>query len=235
MLLRFSLFLKIKSMSAVQFNEFAKANKTRLIVSLVIENWQTLLDKIDMVGPYVVAVMLHIDTIGFNDRAAFNNFIQELLVLKEKHNILIIEDRKYADKPAVVSVQIDRYNVYTWADVVTAHGVCGAEPIKTIMARSLHVLLVHTMAIPGNIVAKNLAYQDLVFNMGDYLAEHNTGFTGFVSQERVRTAFDAKGQTKTHLTFAYVSNEKPNADFFIYDASSTDDVAAIAKMKKLVE
>ena len=209
-------------MSAIQFNAISKEKSTNLIVDISATNWQTVLDKIDAVGPHVVAVMLHIDTVNFNDRTAFNNFVANLLELKEKHNILVIEDRKYADKPAIVSAQLDRFDVYMWADVVTAHGICGAEPIRAISARHLHVLLIHTMCIPGNIVAKNLAYQDLVFNMGDHLSEQGLLITGFISQEMVRVSFDANGKTKSHLTFAYYAGEPPKADYCIYEMRAND-------------
>jgi len=178
-----------KRRTASRLLEIANKKSTNLIVALDIIDPGQFFQKLELIGPHIAAVKLHIDLMQIGK---LDDFIEKLLLLKRKHNFLIIEDRKYADIPTISLMQMAKYKVQLWADMVTVHGIVGAELVKAICNTGIGVILIHQMSVAGNIISKNSAYQDMVFNMGDHLSSSGLDICGFVSQERVRN----------HLTFS---------------------------------
>lgn len=102
--------------------------KTNLCLAADVTKCDEILNLAESLGPYICLLKTHVDIIeDFNE-----NFIKSLKSLAEKHNFLIMEDRKFADIGNTVSLQYSRgiYKISTWADLVTAHSLPGDGILK---------------------------------------------------------------------------------------------------------
>lgn len=76
-----------------------------------------LLLTLQQVAPYIVAVKLHTDTLK---DPVTPSFISSLQKIATKHNLLIIEDRKFTDIGSTLKNQLtSSLNIAKWADAVT--------------------------------------------------------------------------------------------------------------------
>jgi uridine monophosphate synthetase len=93
--------------------------KSNIVLSLDVPQKARFFDILNHVADEIVVLKIHIDIMhDFND-----DFIKELLLLKEKHHFLIFEDRKFADIGNTVKAQYTEgiFKIIEWADIVTAH------------------------------------------------------------------------------------------------------------------
>lgn len=222
---------RTKQKTSVRIKNIAMVKKTNLIVALDVVDPGQFFQILDLIGPYIAAVKVHIDLMRIGNLDAF---VSKLNEAKHRWNFMTIEDRKYADIPSISIMQIERYQVAKWADMVTVHGIVGSELVKAIANTGVGIILVHQLSVAGNIIAKNSAYQDMVFNMGDHLSHSGIDISGFVSQEKVREHLtfspgvnldettDGMGQTYT---------AKKNTDFYIVGRGITTakDIKAAAE------
>jgi uridine monophosphate synthetase len=204
--------------AAEELLRISRAKQSNLIVALDIPNPNDLLAMLRKICDQICAVKLHIDIVDFSVTDITEKaFIRALLELKYAHNFMIIEDRKYADIPAISIAQMDRYHVREWADMVTVHGICGPELVNAIQHTGVGVILIRELSVAGNIIDSN--YSDRVVNIGVSAGKP----IGYVSQSRPQiegseqplifspgvnldTKSDNMGQT-------YTANK--DADFFI--------------------
>ncbi len=107
-----------------------ESKQTNLCCSADVNSKKELLELADQVGPYICALKTHIDTVA--------DFDSELLVklksLSQKHNFLILEDRKFADIGHIAKQQFTSapLNIADWADMVTVHVVAGSSSIDAL-------------------------------------------------------------------------------------------------------
>lgn len=80
------------------------------------------------VGPYICIFKMHADiTSNFS-----TYYAKILMATAEKHNFLIMDDRKFADSGKTVSLQADhnRFDMFEWAHLTTAHSISGPSVIQ---------------------------------------------------------------------------------------------------------
>lgn len=102
--------------------------KTNLCLAADLKKSVDILNAADAVGPYICILKTHIDIIeDFSD-----DFVRSLQALAEKHNFLIMEDRKFADIGNTVSLQYGSgvFHIADWAHLVTVHSLPGPSILK---------------------------------------------------------------------------------------------------------
>lgn len=136
-----------------------------------------LFDLIDAVGPFIAALKTHVDLIDDWSPSAWAEFC----ALAEKHNLLIFEDRKFADIGKISRAQMAGvYNIKAWSDIVTAHLISGPDIVDGLQAawndanREGGVLLLAQMSSRGNLLSDD--YTRSVVELG---AAHD-GVLGFI-------------------------------------------------------
>lgn len=114
-----------------------------------------LLELIDQTGPHVVALKTHVDLVEDWSAAGW----KEVLAAAEKHDLLIFEDRKFADIGRVSRDQMSGiYNIASWADVVTSHLISGPDVVDglqeawAMIGRQGGVLLLAQMSSRANLL-----------------------------------------------------------------------------------
>lgn len=85
------------------------------------------------------------------------SFTQQLKQLGEKHNFLLMEDRKFADIGNTCRLQIGggAFRIADWADMVTAHSLPGPSILKSLSG--VAVVLVAEMSSEGNLTTAEYA------------------------------------------------------------------------------
>jgi uridine monophosphate synthetase len=108
--------------------ETALAKKSNLIASADVTTTQELLDLAEKVGPHVIALKTHIDIISDFE---YEKTITPLKALAEKHQFLLMEDRKFADIGNTQELQFTSgvFKITDWADFVTSQVIGGFESL----------------------------------------------------------------------------------------------------------
>ncbi|GEN73023.1 MULTISPECIES: orotidine-5'-phosphate decarboxylase [Chryseobacterium] len=108
--------------------ETALAKKSNLIASADVTTTQELLDLAEKVGPHVIALKTHIDIISDFE---YEKTIVPLKALAEKHQFLLMEDRKFADIGNTQELQFTSgvFKITDWADFVTSQVIGGFESL----------------------------------------------------------------------------------------------------------
>ncbi|WP_300675631.1 orotidine-5'-phosphate decarboxylase [Soonwooa sp.] len=119
---------KVEHPMAKRLLEIAIEKNSNLIASADILSTRELLDFADMVGPHIVALKTHIDILTDFDA---DSTILPLKDLAQKHNFLIMEDRKFADIGNTQELQFSygMYKISNWADLVTAQVIGGSASL----------------------------------------------------------------------------------------------------------
>lgn len=154
--------------------------KTNLCLAADLSKSEDILNVIESVGPYICLLKTHVDIIeDFSE-----NFIKNLQGLAEKHNFLIMEDRKFADIGNTVSLQYEKgvYRISSWADLVTVHSLPGEGILKGLKAgkpdgAARGVFLLAEMSSEGNLITSD--YKTKTMKM---CKEHSDFVAGVVGQ-----------------------------------------------------
>lgn len=132
---------------------------------------------IDEVGDSIVALKTHVDLIEDWNSEEWSMFCNKA----SKAGMLIFEDRKFADIGKISRDQMGGiYGIKSWADLVTAHLISGADIVDGLQSawegvgRSGGVLLLAQMSSRGNLL--NSDYTDSVVAAG----KSHPGVFGFI-------------------------------------------------------
>lgn len=161
-----------------------KNKKTNLVLSADVLTSSELLKFMDLIGPEVAMIKTHCDQIiDFND-----NTIVTMMLMKEKHGFLIMEDRKFSDIGNTVKNQFlhGMHKISCWADLVTVHTLMGDGTItslkEAIEANNLDCgLIVICQASSAN----NLFTDDYLQRSIEMIRNFSSVVAGVVAQERV--------------------------------------------------
>lgn len=143
--------------------------KTNLCLAADLTSTESILNLIEQVGPFICLLKTHIDIVdNFNA-----DFVKSLKSLAQKHNFLIMEDRKFADIGNTVSLQYGKgiYAIAEWADLVTVHSLPGDGVIKGLKAALSSsqsprgAFLLAEMSCDGNLISSE--YKEKTMNMAD--------------------------------------------------------------------
>lgn len=154
--------------------------KTTLCLAADLTKAEDILNLAESVGPFICLLKTHVDIIeDFSE-----SFIKSLQASAEKHNFLILEDRKFADIGNTVSLQYSKgvYGISRWADLVTAHSLPGngiLKGLKDVVSDSpaRGVFLLAEMSSDGNLISAE--YKDKTIKM---IEGHRDFVAGVVAQ-----------------------------------------------------
>lgn len=152
--------------------------KSNLAVSVDFTSCDKVLSLVDKVGPYVCIVKTHVDILeDFTPE-----FVKSLQMLAAKHNILVFEDRKFADIGNTVKNQYSKglYHIAEWADLVNAHVVPGDGVINGL--KEVGAPLGRACLLIGEMSSKGtLATGDYTKAAADMAKAHKDFVIGFIS------------------------------------------------------
>lgn len=169
-----------KNPVAKELYDIIEAKQTNLCVSSDVKTKKELLTLADNIGDKICLLKTHTDVINKLDQ----DDLEELKQIAQKHNFLIMEDRKFCDIGTIVEQQYTggRNQIAEWADLVTVHAIAGPGIIDGLRNgmkdKKRGIMLVAQMSSKGNLIDAN--YTAKVVEM----AEKNADVvTGFIAQE----------------------------------------------------
>ena len=161
-----------------QYMDVVCRKQTMVILAADLRTMDELSDLIVAVGPYIAALKTHVDLVDDWTAEGW----AALCSLAAEHELLIFEDRKFADIGPISRGQMAGvYDIRSWANVVTAHGISGPDIVDGLCAgwndvgREGGVLLLAQMSSRGNLLGLN-GYTDAMVSAG--IA--NAGVFGFI-------------------------------------------------------
>ena len=161
-----------------RYMEVACRKRSLVILAADLRTMAGLNDLIDQVGPHIAALKTHVDLVDDWTAAGWT----ALCTKAESHDLLIFEDRKFADIGPISRGQMAGvYDIRSWANIVTAHGISGPDIVEGLCAgwsdvgRQGGVLLLAQMSSRGNLLGLD-GYTDAMVQAG--IA--NMGVFGFI-------------------------------------------------------
>jgi len=141
-----------------------------------VESWEHLLQLADSLGPYIVLIKTHADSL--QDYSVEK--IHKLQEIAKQHQFFIFEDRKFADIGNTVVSQHSKgpFSISSWADVVTVHAVPGPSVLtglnKSKQRPDQACLVIAQMSSKDNLATD--AYTLGAVSMGEGMVEYCCGF-----------------------------------------------------------
>lgn len=145
---------------------------SNIIISPDKPDCQFVLNLVDKIGPYIIGVKLHTDIFDPNDV----NYLTTKII-KEKHNFIIIEDRKFADISSIVIKQVE--HIKKWADIVTAHGIVGESMIAALDQMNIGILPIYQLSSVDNLIDEKYSRK-----VRDFSVKYKN-VIGFITQSHV--------------------------------------------------
>lgn len=129
-------------------------NKSSLCLSLDVPLWSKAKELLNELSPYICSVKLHIDL--YTDWNS--NCIQELKELKEKYNLVIIEDSKLIDVPSInqQKLNLSKYKFNEWCDAMTLYWSNYLANEKILNNNGIHPICVMDMNVKNDLINVNL-------------------------------------------------------------------------------
>lgn len=180
------LSMSFRERAKVAKNEVSRAllsiidqKNTNLCLAADLTKADEILNLVQSVGPYICLLKTHVDLIeDFNA-----DFTKKLKSLAQKHNFLIMEDRKFADIGNTVDIQYTKgiYQISNWADLVTVHSLPGEGILKALKeAASKYsprgAFLLAEMSSEGNLISSD--YKEKTMKMATNHSDFVAGIVG---------------------------------------------------------
>lgn len=141
---------------ARRYMEVTCQKQSLVILAADLRTMRELEDLIELVGPHIAALKTHVDLV--DDWSA--DGWSKLCKLAEDNDLMLFEDRKFADIGKISRGQMAGvYDIRSWADLVTAHGISGPDIVDGLCAgwsdvgREGGVLLLAQMSSRGNLLS----------------------------------------------------------------------------------
>jgi uridine monophosphate synthetase len=199
-----SLFTKT-DVTTFLLQKYMQEKKSNICFSGDISDPNKLLEILGNVGHKIVACKLHIDIINLD---ICPDFIEKLMLLANKHNFLLMEDRKFVDISYIVEKQYNHFK--NWADLVTVHGSVNSDVISKLSG----VILV------ANMSNNTFNYDEKCINMAK---KYDSRIVGFVSQHRLNS-------NKIHMTPGISHNNGKEGDQNYRTLNNVDtDIAIVGR------
>ena len=136
-------------------NYLLKCMKKNIIWAADVPSMKQLFEQLDIYGPKISVLKLHIDT--------FNDFSQENLLklvdYKKKYNLILWEDRKFADIGNIMIKQIKNsiYYYLEWVDIFSIHCITGYESLNATMNEfsKLKWIIIGQLSSSENLIDKD--------------------------------------------------------------------------------
>ena len=161
-----------------RYMEVACRKQSLVVLAADLNTMSGLNDLIDQVGPHIAALKTHVDLVDDWTADGWAAFCEKATA----HDLLIFEDRKFADIGPISRGQMAGvYDIRSWANIVTAHGISGPDIVDGLCAgwgdvgREGGVLLLAQMSSRGNLLGLP-GYTDEMVQAGI----SNQGVFGFI-------------------------------------------------------
>lgn len=170
-----------KSEVARTLLEIMDSKETNLCLAADLTKSSEILDIVASVGPHICLLKTHVDIIeDFSE-----NFVTSLQALAQKHNFLIMEDRKFADIGNTSALQYSTgvYRISNWADLVTVHSLPGEGVLKGLKEAASEAtaargaFLLAEMSCEGNLITDD--YKKATMKIAE---THSDFVAGIVAQ-----------------------------------------------------
>jgi orotidine 5'-phosphate decarboxylase subfamily 1 len=158
--------------------EVAVKKKTLVCLAADMTAVSDLIDLVKDVGPYIAALKTHVDLVEDFTIEKWNILIE----LANEHDLLLFEDRKFADIGKISQQQMSGiHDIRSWADIVTAHRISGPDIVDGIAAgwadveRIGGILLLAQMSSSGNLLDETYTSEVITTGKG---SPHVLGYIG---------------------------------------------------------
>lgn len=168
-----------KSIVGAKLMNIMLTKQTNLCIAVDVTDSTTLLNLAEQVGPYICILKTHIDIL----EDFHSNLIKPLKEIAERHNFLLLEDRKFSDIGKTVQYQYSKgmFQISSWANLVTVHSLMGKGVLDAIKAsdgmNERGVFLLAEASSAGNLITED--YVKNTLKMSDEYSELVTGKYGF--------------------------------------------------------
>ena len=122
-----------------RFMEIATKKQSLVVLAADLKTIRSLVNLIELVGPYISALKTHVDMIEDFDIKEWGKVVN----CAKMHDLLLFEDRKFADIGKITQIQMGGiYDIRSWADLVTAHRISGPSMNILIKLMSIVALVI---------------------------------------------------------------------------------------------
>jgi len=137
--------------SVYKLLRIVREKRTALCFSADLPDWDTLLDMVEKVAPYVCAIKVHPDIVAGFQAKAFRTFC-------DMHQIVCMLDDKVGDIGSVARRQVQNATRHLHPEFMTVHCVPGPDAIHAVKNMRVSPVLVTSMSSAGSFADK--AYHD---------------------------------------------------------------------------
>ena len=154
----------------------SQKKKSNLVASLDYTQTADIIKALEQIGPSICMVKLHCDII---EDFSFE-FIKIIKQLSEKHEFLILEDRKFADIGHTQQLQFNKgiYKISEWADLVTVHPIAGEKSLEAFAGSNIGLIAIIEMSSAGTLTGE--VYQEAALEF----VEKHPQIVGVVAQKK---------------------------------------------------
>jgi len=149
--------------------------RTNICLSADVETGEDVCDLLEKLGDHICMIKIHWDTINFS--CLFST--DKIYILAERKNVLILDDRKYADIDSIVRKQVQKSKR---SHAVTAHSIFGQGTIDGIKDRG--IFLIAQSSAKGNLIDGKYS-----FNTETLAVQNKDSVAGFISQGFINNNF----------------------------------------------